>query len=63
MERLQLAGQRPSSPTAATRLVRLHLCLFVQSVVDLDAEVSDGALKLRVPQQELDRSEILGPAV
>ena len=59
-----LAGQRRSSLAAATSLAELHLGLLgdLQRVVDLDAEVSDGALKLRVPQQ-LDRSEILGPAV
>ncbi len=31
-----------------------------ESVVDLDAEISDGAFQLRVPEQQLDRSKIAG---
>ena len=34
-----------------------------QRIVDLDPEVSDGALELRVSEQELNRSEVSGLAV
>jgi len=29
-----------------------------ESIIDLDPEIANGALQLRMPQQELDRSEI-----
>src|SRR6266581_1161893 len=40
-----LAGQRPSSPTAATSLLGLNLRLLrnLQSIVNLDAEIPDSA--------------------
>ena len=34
-----------------------------QSVVDLNAEIPNGALDLPMAQQELDRAQISGPAV
>jgi hypothetical protein len=41
------AGLRPSCSAAATSTTRLHLCLLgdLQRIVDLDSEVSHGALK------------------
>jgi hypothetical protein len=47
VDRLQLAGQRPSSPAAATSPARLHLSLLrdLQGVVDFDPEVSDRAFE------------------
>ena len=52
-----LAGERPSTLAVATSVVELHLRLLgdFQSVVDFDAEVSDGAFKLGVPEQQLNR--------
>ena len=49
----------------ATRPRRLHLGLLgdLQGVVDLDPEVSDRALQLGVPKEELNRPEISGPPV
>jgi hypothetical protein len=46
LDRLQLAGLRPSGSAVATSPARLHLSLLrdLQRVVDLDAKVSDGAL-------------------
>jgi hypothetical protein len=65
MDGLLVAGQRPSIPAAATSLVGLCLRLLgdLQSVVDLNPKIPNGAFKLRVAEQELDRSEILGPSV
>jgi hypothetical protein len=50
-----VAVQRPSTLAVATSVVELHLRLLgdFQSVVDFDAEVSDGAFKLDVPEQQL----------
>src|SRR5215469_11526019 len=61
---LLLAGQRPWT-SVADRLGTLHLGLFrnFQGIVDVDAEIPDGALQLAVPQQQLDDSQILGAAV
>jgi hypothetical protein len=59
-------GQRPSRvSTVATSAVRLHLSLFrdLKRVVDLDPEVSNGAFKFGVPEQQLNRPEILGSPV
>ena len=60
-----VAGQRPSSSAAVTSTARLHLCLLgdLQSIVNLDAEIPDGALELGVPEQELNGAEIPGPPV
>ena len=46
-DRLELAGQRPSSPAVATSFVGLHLGLFgdLQRVVDFDPEIADGTLE------------------
>lgn len=35
----------------------------LQSIVDLDPEISNRALNLRVPEQQLNRSEIFGAVV
>ena len=45
--------------------MRLHLSLLrdLKRVVDLDPEVSDSAFKFGVPEQQLNRPEILGPPV
>jgi hypothetical protein len=60
-----VAGPRPSSSTAATGSTRLDLRLLgnLEGVIYLDTEISDGAFKLRVPQQELNGSEISGPPI
>jgi hypothetical protein len=43
-------GLRPSSPAVATDSPELHLSLLgdLQRIIDLDPEVSDGALKFAV---------------
>jgi hypothetical protein len=48
-----------------TDSARLHFCLLcdLQRIVDLDAEIPHGAFELRVPKQELNRSEVSGPPV
>src|SRR5438128_12478499 len=53
------------SLAVATNSVDLHLRLLgdLQSVVDLDSEIPDGAFKFRVPKQELNGPEIPGPPV
>jgi len=50
-------GRRPGAT--------LDLSLFrnLQCVVDVDAEIPDGALQLAMLQQQLDDSQILGAAV
>ena len=60
-----MAGQRPSSSAAATGATKLHLGLLgdLQRVIDLNAKIPDGTLELRVPEQELNRTQILGPPV
>jgi hypothetical protein len=42
----------------------LHFCLLghLQRVIDLDPEVDDGALRLRVSEQELNGPKIAGPS-
>src|SRR6266851_2077125 len=64
-ERLVLAGLRPSGPAVATSSTRLHLSLLrdLQRVVDLDSEVSDGALQFAMAKEKLDGPEIPGPPV
>ncbi len=56
-----MAGLRPSGSAAATSLEVLHLSLLrdLQRVVHLNSEVSDGALQLRVPEQELNGPKFL----
>lgn len=60
-----MAGQRPSSLAAATSLAELHLSLLgdLQRIVDLDSEVSDGALKFAVAEEKLNRPQVPGPPV
>src|SRR4029453_2973616 len=60
-----LAGTRPSNPAVATGVTRLDLGLLgdFQGIVNLNAEIPDGALELRVPEQQLHGSEISGPSV
>lgn len=56
-------GQRRSS--IDRRSGWSDFCLFrhFQGVIDLDSQVSDGAFKLRMTKQELDRSQVLRPAI
>ena len=58
-------GLRPSSPAVATSPAELHLSLLgdLQRVVDLDSEVSDGALQFAMAEEKLDGPEIPGPPV
>ena len=58
---LLLAGLRPSGSAVATSLAGLHLSLLgdLQRVVNFDAKVSDCALQLGMPKQELNGSEVL----
>ena len=61
MLRPLLAGQRPSDiPAVANSLANLHLGLLgdVQRIVDLDAEIPKCAFEFRVPEQQLNSSEI-----
>ena len=60
-----MAGQRPSSPAVATSQRVLHLGLLgdLQRVVDLNSEVSDGALKLAMAEEKLDGPKIPRPPV
>jgi len=48
-----------------TDLRGLHFSLFghLKGIIDLDAEVSHRALKLRMPKEQLHYPEILGPAI
>jgi hypothetical protein len=59
------SDQRSSSSAVATALIDLHLSLLrnLQSIVDLGPEIPDGAFKLGVPEQQLNRPEISGPPV
>lgn len=52
-ERLLLAGTRPSKPAVATGATRLDLGLLgdFQGIVNLNAEIPDGALNLGVAKQ------------
>jgi len=65
LDRLFLAGQRPSTPAAATSLAHLHLGLLgnFERVVNFDPKIPDRALEFRVSEQELHSSEILSPPV
>jgi hypothetical protein len=63
--RMTAFGRRPSTPAIANRPVRLHLSLFgdLQRVVDLDSEVSHGAFKFRMAEQELNGPKIPGATI
>jgi hypothetical protein len=41
----------------------INLFRYCQSVIDLDAQILDRALDLRMPQQELDGPEISCPSI
>jgi hypothetical protein len=41
----------------------VNLFRYCDSIIDLDAEISDGALNLGVPQQELNRPQITCPSI
>src|SRR5213592_1406982 len=60
-----LAGQRPSSPAAATRLAELHLRFLgdLERVVYFNPKITDGAFELGVPEQKLNGSQISGPSI
>src|SRR5437667_910912 len=61
-----LAGQRPSDAMAvANHLANLHLGLLgdLQRSVHLDAEIPNCAFEFRVPEQQLNSSEISGPPI
>jgi hypothetical protein len=62
---LQLAGQRPSSSAAATSTARLHLSLLgdLQCIVNLDAEISEGAFEFGMAEEKLNGPEIPGPPI
>jgi hypothetical protein len=64
-ERLELAGQRPSCMAVATSRPRLHLGLLcdLQRIVDLDAEIPDGAFELGMPKEKLNGSKIPSASV
>lgn len=42
---------------------RLRLLRHLQRVIDLNAEVTDGALQLGVPKEQLNRTQVLRPFV
>ena len=52
-------------PDRRGHAVTSELNLFgdAERIVDLDPEITNGALKLRMPQQQLDRSQIAGLAI
>ena len=56
---------RPPGPAAVTKPKGLHLGLFgsLQRVVDLNSEVSHGAFKFRMAEQELNGPKIPGAAI
>jgi hypothetical protein len=56
---------RPPGPAAVTKPKGLHLGLFgnLQRVVDLDSEVSHGAFKFRMAEQELNGPKIPRAAI
>ncbi len=41
----------------------IDLLRYLDCIIDLDAEVTNGALDLRMPKQKLDRPQISGAAV
>jgi hypothetical protein len=59
-----MAGERPMR-RVAYRPSGLHLSLFrhLKGIIDVNAEVSHRALKLRMPKEQLHCPEILGPAI
>ncbi len=63
-----MTGLGRSAPVGADRLgagLPLYLGLLghLQGVVHLDAEVTDRAFELGMSEQQLDRAQVLGPAV
>jgi hypothetical protein len=44
-------------------VLRIRLLCHFQRVINSNAEISNGAFKIRVPTQQLNRAEILRPAV
>ena len=60
-----MAEQRPSRGAAAAGPADLYLGLLrdLQCVLDLNSEVSDGALELAVAEKQLDGPEVPGPTL
>ena len=48
---------------AARLFLNLRLFEYLESIVDFNTEVSDGAFQLGVTEQELDRSQVFGTLV
>jgi hypothetical protein len=60
-----MAGQRPSCRAVATSRPRLHLGLLcdLQRIVNLDAEILDGAFELAMPEKKLNGPKIPSASV
>ena len=65
--RAALGYERPirggQSVTALPRCSDVNLLCDCERVIDLDAKVSDRALHLGVPKEQLNRAEVPGPPV
>jgi hypothetical protein len=55
----RLGRARPLCPGISD----INLFRYCQCVIDLDAEIADGAFDLGMPQQELDGPEIAGASI
>src|SRR5471032_893869 len=63
--RTTLKNDFGSAPTVSLEMSALtdNLLRYGESIIDLDAEIPDGALDLRVAEQKLDGSQISGAPV
>lgn len=55
-----MADKRPLAGRDASNL---DLLCHLKRIVDLDAEIANGAFQLRIPEQQLYRPKVLRPAV
>jgi hypothetical protein len=63
LRKRRLAGTFATHPARPRRPSELDLLRQGKGIIDLDPEIPDGALDLRVSEKQLDRSQIAGLAV
>ena len=62
-ECLRMAGRRRGVGRQPTFDLHLRLFRYLESIVDLDAQISHGTLEFRMTEQQLHYSQVLGPSI
>lgn len=63
LEKCQKAVRRHNRPTADCRKLDFGLLRDLKRVIYLDSEVTNGTLQLAMPEQKLNRSQVLRPLI